>query len=72
MKDKPTLQRLHKTPAYDILFVDYDRHRAFAQKHGIYSLPFYFVVKGGKVLYKTHNLSELLNYEATDTIQAPG
>jgi len=60
--NKPTLERLNKTPRYDILFVDYDKHKAFAKKYGIKSLPSYFVVEKGKVVFKTTKLQELLAY----------
>lgn len=62
VKDKPTLKRLNKTSRYDILFVDFDKHKAFAKRYGIRSIPFYFVVKDGKVQFKTQNLKRLLAY----------
>lgn len=62
VRNKPELKRLHKSGEYVIMFIDYDVHRDFARKHGITTLPSYFIIENNRVKLKTNSLTELKEY----------
>lgn len=63
VKNKPELLRLHKSGKYVIMFIDYDKHKAFARDHGITRLPSYFVIENNFVMFKTGSLKALKAYK---------
>ena len=62
-KDTGAIQQIRQDGKFYVTVLDYDKNKELARKYGVDRIPTYFIIKQGRLIYRTNKIKDIQNYQ---------